>query len=218
MKQPTLAGKELSDYYHVCAFFDSRDEEYRVLGPFFQEGIGWGEKILHIVDPALARDHVSRLHAHGIDTEACQQCGQLEVLSWDDVYLSDGTFDQDRMLAVIEGALQAGKDAGYPRTRIMGNMGWTLHGKSGTEQVIEFESRVNDVLARERQLAVCVYDTAKLSGSMTMDILRSHPMTLVGDIIHENPFYTPAPQLLQELRSRKASTRQVDSAATSSLA
>lgn len=218
MKQPTLAGKELTDYYHVCAFFESRDEEYRVLNPFFQEGIRWGEKILHIVDPALSHDHVSRLHAHGVDAEACQQCGQLEVLSWDDVYLSGGTFDQDRMLAVIEGAVKAGKEAGYPRTRIMGNMGWTLNGKPGTEQVIEFEARVNEVLTRERQLAVCVYDMAKLSGSMMMDILRSHPLTLVGNIIHENPFYTPPSQLLEELRSRKAGKRAADPAASPALA
>lgn len=106
------------------------------------------------------------------------------MLSWNDVYLNGGSFDQDRMLGAIEAALDAGKEAGYPRMRIMGNMGWTFEGKPGTEEVIEFESRVNEVLSRRRQLAVCVYDTARLSGSMMMDILRTHPMTLVGDIVY----------------------------------
>lgn len=207
MKNATLAGRELGNYYHVCAFFDSRDDEYRVLSPFFQEGLGAGDKVLHIVDPALIDDHLRKLQANGIDTEACQQCGQLEVLGWNDVYLSGGKFDQQQMLGAIEGALDAGKEAGYPRMRIMGNMGWTFEGKPGTEQVIEFESRVNDVLSRRRQLAVCVYDMAKLSGSMMMDILRSHPLTLVGDIVHENPFYVPAEQLLGELRARRAASQ-----------
>lgn len=204
MRQPSLAGKQIGDYYHVCAFFDSREQEYRVLSPFFLEGIKWGEKVVHVVDPALIPDHERQLHGHGIDVEACQQCGQLDVLSWDDVYLADGTFDQDRMLAAIEGVVKAGKDAGFERVRIMGNMGWTLKGNPGTESVIEFESRVNEVLSRERQLAVCVYDMAKLSGSMLMNIMRSHPLTLVGDIVHENPFYTPAASLLPELRAAKA--------------
>jgi hypothetical protein len=204
MNHPSLSGKTLTDYYHVCAFFDSRNDEHRVLSPFYAEGIEWGEKVMLIVDPALKQDQVDQLRAHGIDTDGCQQCGQLEVHSWDDVYLSDGTFDADRMLGAIEGALDAGKEAGYPRMRIMGNMGWTLKGKPGTEQVIEFESRVNDVLSRQRQLAVCVYDTAKMSGAMMMDILRTHPLTLVGNIVHENPFYMPAEQLLDELRSRRA--------------
>lgn len=204
MRNATLAGRELGDYHHVCAFFDSRDDEYRVLSPFFQEGLGAGEKVLHIVDPALIDDHLQKMKANGIDTERCQECGQLEVLAWDDVYLSGGNFDQERMLGAIEAALQAGQEAGYPRMRIMGNMGWTFDGKPGTEQVIEFESRVNEVLSRRRQLAVCVYDMSRLSGSMMMDILRSHPLTLVGDIVHENPFYMPATALLGELRSRRA--------------
>jgi hypothetical protein len=68
--------------------------------------------------------------------------------------------------------------------------------------VIEFESRVNETLARSGQLAVCVYDAAKLSGAMMMDILRSHPFTLVGNVIYENQFYTPPEELLRELRAR----------------
>jgi hypothetical protein len=58
---PTLAGATLDRSYHVCAFFDSRDDEYQVLAPFYREGIEWGEKAVHIVDPALRLDHRHRL-------------------------------------------------------------------------------------------------------------------------------------------------------------
>jgi hypothetical protein len=203
LRQPSLAGTKVN-YFHVCAFFNSRDEEYDVLGPFFKEGIDWGEKTMHIVDPALMDDHIDRLRSKNIDTEHCLACGQLEVLSWDDVYLNGGEFDQERMLEAIDQAIVAGRAAGYERMRIMGNMGWTLKGRPGTEHVIEFESRVNEVLSRHRQLAVCVYDVARLSGAMMMDLLRSHPMTLVGSVIHENPYYTPPEALLAEKRDRGA--------------
>jgi hypothetical protein len=204
-----LAGKKVTGYHHICAFFDSRNEEYSVLGPFFKEGLEWGEKSVHIVDPQLTADHVERLKGCGIDTDHCQACGQLEVLTWDDAYLSDGTFDQERMLSAIDGVLEAGREAGYPKMRIMGNMNWTLRGNPGTEQVIEFESRVNETLARSGQLAVCVYDAANLSGAMMMDILRSHPLTLVGNVIYENPFYTPPEDLLRELRARNGDRSRV---------
>jgi hypothetical protein len=36
-----------------------------------------------------------------------------------------------------------------------------------------------------------------------MDILRTHPLTLIGGVVQENPFYTPPAQMLQELRERK---------------
>lgn len=200
---PNLAGQAIQDYYHVCAFFDSREEEYSVLGPFFREGLERGEKSVHIVDPALIPDHLARLGAAGIDADGCRACGQLDVLSWDDAYLQGGSFDSDRMLGAINAVIAAGRESGYPRMRIMGNMGWTLKGNPGTEQVLEFESRVNDVLTESRQLAVCVYDSSKMSGAMMMDILRSHPLTLVGTVLHRNPFYVPPRQLVEELKARR---------------
>ncbi len=199
---PSLAGRPVGDYYHVCAFFDSRDDEYAVLGPFFKEGLDRGEKSVHIVDPALLSDHLTRLEAAGIETERCRQCGQLDVLSWDDAYLSGGTFAQERMLGAINAVIAAGVEGGYPKMRIMGNMGWTLKGNPGTEEVLEFEARVNEVLTESRQLAVCVYDSSRISGAMMMDILRSHPLTLIGNVLHQNPFYVPPAQLLLELRAR----------------
>lgn len=202
----SLAGHPIEDYFHVCAFFDSREQEYSVLGPFFKEGIDRGEKAVHIVDPGLIPDHIERLKGCGIDTDGCRQCGQLDVLSWDDAYLHGGSFDQDRMLGAINSVISAGRESGYPQMRIMGNMGWTLKGNPGTEQVLEFESRVNEVLTEARQLAVCVYDSSKISGALMMDILRSHPLTLVGNVLHQNPFYVPPSRLAQELKERREKT------------
>ena len=204
MKELSLAGTRLDPYYHVCALFNSREEEYTVLTPFFKEGLEGGEKAVHIVDPTLVHDHLQRLNAHGIDTEKCLTCAQLQVLPWDQAYLAGGSFDQNRMLATIEAAFDAGRQAGFPRLRIMGNMGWAFDGSPGSEQVIEYEARVNEVLARNRQPAICVYDMAQLSGTMMMDILRSHPLTLIHGVVHENPFYTPPEVLLPQLRSRAA--------------
>lgn len=200
----TLAGTTLDRYYHVCAFFDSRDEEYAVLAPFYREGIESGEKAVHIVDPALRRDHKRRLREAGIDVEHCESCGQLEVLSWEDAYVSGGTFDPEQMLAMIDDALTAGLRAGFPRVRAVGNMAWACTGRPASEKLIEYETRVNEVLARTRQPAVCVYDTANLSGTLLLDILRAHPLTLVNGVVHDNPFFTSPEQMLAEVRARSA--------------
>lgn len=206
MNELTLAGTPLESF-HVCAFFNSRDEEYDVLNPFFKQAMDQGEKNLHIVDPALHSDHRARLTASGIDAQACEACGQLQVLSWQEGYLDEsGAFDKDRMLAVLDQLTGAGRDAGYSRLRIMGNMNWVFDDRFGSEDLLEYEAEVNDVLARNRQPAVCVYDTAKLSGSMMMDLLRTHPLTLIGGVVQENPFFTPPSDMLRELRARKLAT------------
>lgn len=204
MRTMSIAGTQL-DAYHVCAFFDSRTQEYAVLTPFYQEAVSHGEKNLHIVAPDLHDDHKARLRDAGMNTHHCEACGQLEVLGWHQAYLNDaGAFDKDKMLATVEALTQsAGAFAGL---RIMGNMDWVFTGLPGAEHIIEYEARVNDVLARNRQPAVCVYDTARLSGSMMMDLLRTHPLTLINGVIQENPYFTPPAELLDELRRRDTST------------
>ena len=36
-----------------------------------------------------------------------------------------------------------------------------------------------------------------------MDILRTHPMVLVGGELKDNPFFVPPDEMLKELRERK---------------
>lgn len=198
----TLGGRDLAPYYHACAFVRGRDEWYNVLGSFFKEGIDCGDKCLHVVNAADHPAHVTDLGQLGIDTESCLACGQLQILSWEETYLVGGSFDPDRMIAKLEAEAHAAEQTGYLRVRIMGEMAWALGDAPGRERLVEYEARVNETLRRYELPAVCVYDINKLSAAMMMDILRTHPLTLVGSVVQENPFYTPAEQLLPQLRKR----------------
>jgi len=95
----TLAGSVLDRKRHVCAFFHRKDEEYAVLLPYIQEGFTHGDRAFHIVDPAHRAAHLDTLKAAGVDVESACAAGQLDVVRWQDAYLRDGRFDQDRMLA-----------------------------------------------------------------------------------------------------------------------
>jgi hypothetical protein len=143
-----LAGSKLDRRRHVCAFFHSRDEEYRVLMPFISEGFAQGDRAFHIVDPSHRSDHLERLRESGIDTEAAEAGGQLTVMRWEDAYLRGGHFDQNAMLALIEEVLQAGKTQGFPLTRLVANMEWALEDRPGVEDIVEYETRLNYVLPK----------------------------------------------------------------------
>jgi hypothetical protein len=66
----SLAGSRLGDTRHVCAFFHSDDEEYRVLLPFIKDGFHCGDKAIHVVRPdargedAFALRGVARTWCH----------------------------------------------------------------------------------------------------------------------------------------------------------
>jgi hypothetical protein len=143
-----FANATLGNERHICAFFHSPDEEYRVLLPFIREGIDRGEKAFHIVNPALLEDHLSRLQAGGIDAQTAMGRGQLVVRRWQDAYLRDGHFDQDRMLALIEEVLAAGPAEGFSLTRLVAHMEWALEDFPGVNDLVEYETRLNFILPK----------------------------------------------------------------------
>lgn len=153
-KEVRLAGKALDRRRHVCAFFNSKDEEYRVLLPFIKEGFDQGHKGFHIVKEGHRAEHRRRLAAAGIDVADAEQKGRLEIRRWEDAYLRQGHFDQDKMLALIEEVLQTGKAQGYPLTRLLANMEWALEDRPGVDDIVEYETRLNFILPRYDD-AVC---------------------------------------------------------------
>ena len=62
-----FAGSQLAETRHVCAFFNSDEEEYRVLLPFIRDGIECGHKAVHVVNPHQRSEHMERLVVAGID-------------------------------------------------------------------------------------------------------------------------------------------------------
>jgi hypothetical protein len=154
-KEPIrLAGSILERSRHVCAFFHSKDEEYRVLLPFIKDGFARGDKAFHIVDPRHRQEHLRQLADSGIDVVAAERQGQLEVRRWEDAYLLDGHFDQNRMLALIQEVLDTGKAQGFALTRLVANMEWALEDRPGVEDIVEYETRLNYLLPQYDD-AVC---------------------------------------------------------------
>src|SRR6267154_85922 len=85
-----FAGSQLGEARHVCALFNSDDEEYRVLLPFIKDGFECGDKAVHVVNPDQHSSHLQRLAAAGIDLAAVRQSGQFELRTNTDTYLRDG--------------------------------------------------------------------------------------------------------------------------------
>ena len=200
----SLAGSQLHETRHVCAFFNNDEEEYRILLPFIKDGLKAGDKAVHVLNPKQNQDHLQRLTAAGIDPADAQQRGQLEIRTNTEVYLPDGRFDQDRMLQVFE-QLASGNAVGeFPLSRICCRMDWAVEDRSHVDDVIEFESRVNEVWLHHDDAVICTYHLGQFGGDAVIDIMRTHPMVIVGGILQKNPFFVPPEEFLQEFRQRRA--------------
>ena len=194
-----LSHAQLRNHFHACAFVAGPAEERAVIDPFFVEGMKRGEKAVYIVNPEHREVHEERLSASAPSKEL------LEVTTWHEAHLKGGTFDQERMMIALDEMIREHAATGKPPMRLVGQMGWVFSKPPGIEDLVAYEASVNEVLNRGKTPTVCVYDVSKLSGSMVVDLLRAHPLTVMNGVLHENPFYTPAEELLRELQQRRAS-------------
>jgi hypothetical protein len=197
-----FAGSTLGQRRHICAFFNSIDEQHRVLGSFIKDGFDRGDKAFHLVDPEQREDHLRRLAAAGIDVQEATSTGQLEVRPWQDGPLRGGRFDQDAWVASFEQVLQSGPAAGYAQTRCLAQMDWALVDLPGVEDLIEFETRLNYVVPKYDDAVICAYDLSKFRASVVMDALRTHPVVIIGGLLQENPFFVSPDEFLLEIRER----------------
>jgi hypothetical protein len=196
----TLAHAQLRYHFHACAFVMGPAEERSVIDPFFVEGMRRGEKAVYIVDPEHRADHEARLAMSAPSPDL------LAVTTWNDAHLKGGSFNKHRMIAGLEVLLREHAETGRPPMRLVGQMGWVFASPPGIEQLVDYEASVNEVLNRGKTPTVCVYDVRRLNGSMMMDLLRAHPLTVMNGVLHENPFYTPAEELLRDMHRRRTSS------------
>ncbi len=140
----TLVGATLKHRCHACAFFHDREEEYRLLLPFVKEGFEQQDKIFQVTDARHLAERRRRLGTLGIDLDAAERSGQLEVRPWENAYLREGRFDQYAMLRLIEEVLGKAKGQ-FGLTRLWAKMEWSLEDFPGCDDIVEYESRLNHV-------------------------------------------------------------------------
>jgi hypothetical protein len=200
-----LAGSLLGEHRHVCAFFNSREDEYRITLPFIKDGFDNGDRACHLIGSDRADDHLERLTGAGIDTVTARRTGQFDLVGWDETYFSGGYFDPDRWLALVEEELANGSRRGFPRSRFLAHMEWALEDCAGVDRIVEYEARVNYVLPRYKEVScICTYDLSRWSADVIINIMRTHPMVIVGGLLQQNPFYVPPDRFLEELHARGA--------------
>jgi len=200
-----LAGSTFKDRPHICAFFNSSDEAHQVLLPFIQEGLALGQKALHTIDPLRREEHTRWLTSAGINVASPNK--QIEILDWTQSHLRDGRFDREWTLAFWRDCAATAASAGFPLVRFVSQMEWVLTAELSTEELLEYEAAANDTWINSEgpvSPAVCIYDLRRFSADLIIDVMRTHPLVLVGGLLQENPFYVAPAEFLAEVRQRRA--------------
>ncbi len=192
--------RDLKPGDHLCCFYETGEEHRAVLTSFLSRGLERGEKVVCFVDSYTAEVLLDYLTGKGIHVDAYLERGQLSILGGNQTYLKGGAFHPDRMIALLRAETERALSEGYSALRVTGEMTWVLRGLPGSERLIEYEARLNDFFPGSQCLAICQYHRSSFHPGLLLDVLRTHPLVIIGQQVYDNFYYIPPAELLGEGR------------------
>lgn len=113
------------------------------------------------------------------------------------------------MYKLVEQAFVEAAKAGYKSLRACGDMVWALKNLPGTDELMEYEARLNILTPKHSCSLVCMYDLNRLSASAMADVLATHPFVILNGKIRKNPHYIEPLELLPSLLRRRKRSLEV---------
>jgi hypothetical protein len=108
------AGSNLCEARRVGAFVKNGEREYRVLFRFIKERLKCGDKTVHVLNLEQRQDQLQCLTAAGVEPAIAEQNRQPELGTNAEIYLPDGRFAHDWILAVLEQLASGNTCNGFP--------------------------------------------------------------------------------------------------------
>ena len=173
---------------HVCAFVNSREEQYELLLPFLREGLRGGSRLATMVGEANVPDHLTRLRREGLDPEGLMGAGRLLVTTAEHTFPRAPATPQ-QILASAEADIDAANGAGFRALRGFREMDCALASLRRADELLEFETRINFLALKMAEPVICVYDVNRISGALLDEILCAHPKAVIGGALQENPWF-----------------------------
>jgi hypothetical protein len=181
---------------HIAHFYRGDNEMLGILGPYIAEGLRRGERCAVISSEPTADKLRNWLTANEIDVEAVERGGQLLT------HRGEATVDD--MRSMFERVEAESLDAGYKFVRVAGDGGWALAGRAPVPEMLQWEALYDEVSvsAGWQILALCQFDLMRFGGDVVMDVLRAHPLCVLGQVMLRNPLHVEPEKLLKELAER----------------
>ena len=193
--------EQVPEGQHICYIYTDDAERRRVMAKYLEGGLLADEKLLYLVDVMTPEEMIDCLEDLGVDVR--RQSQKLQIIDAATAYCPTGRFNADGTLDLIRQFYHQAKDQGYAGARGTGEMSWCLvEGRADEASLMEYEARLNQLVAEHPYTACCQYDASRFDGALIMDVLSVHPLMIVRGQLVRNPFYLAPEAFLAEYRAR----------------
>ena len=200
-----FSSEVVQEGLHMCYIYNDDKERNRTMAQYLSAGLQGGEKVLYLVDVMSPSEFTDSMGQLGLDIP--KYGGQFSLSEALPTYCPDGLFSVDLMLNVVGTFYQEARKEGYVGARGSGEMSWALRdGVVLKDELVEYETRLTEVLEQFPMTACCQYDARIFDGATIMNMLTVHPVVIVRGQLVKNPFYLSPDVFLKEYKARLATS------------
>ncbi|MBA2286876.1 MAG: MEDS domain-containing protein [Ktedonobacteraceae bacterium] len=198
---------------HICQLYSKVTEIPGVTARLLRVGLSASEKCMFAAAPAQVNELREELRKLQVDVEALLESGQLVLYEEREVFLANGKrFDPYFLLSAHQTFIAQALREGWKAVRISIDMNWLTKDIATPEQVLKYEAASDAVFTFQNApiIALMHYDHSKLMPNLVAELLKLHPISVVGKYIKRNPYYLNSEQyMLKILRmSREREQRE----------
>ena len=165
---------------HICQVYTTRADLLDILTPYFSEGLKSNEFCLWITaEPLGVATAKAALRGAVPQLDAFLANGQMEILDHREWYKSLGSFDGDRVRQDWLNKLEAALARGFDGLRLTGDTYWLAEEEFAS--FIEYEAKLDPVIACRRMLAICSYSSEKFGVREIFDAIANHDFALIRE-------------------------------------
>ena len=187
---------------HICQLYSKVTEIPGVTARLLRVGLSLSEKCLFAAAPAQVKELRGELQKLQIDVDACIESGQLVLYEEREVFLAAGKrFDPYFLLSSHQTFIAQALREGWQAVRISIDMSWLAKDLATPEQILKYEAASDAVFTFQNApiIALMHYDHGKLLPTLVVEMLKLHPISVVGKYIKRNPYYLNSEQYMLKI-------------------
>lgn len=182
---------------HICGIYAGERQRDEIVLPFLETGLRAGDKCMCIVDSIEPAEIIAKLDPD-LDARHRADVNQLVVMRASHVFCRSGKFSANETIGFWKVAVsEAMYDSRFEMVRAVDT--WCQHDVVvDPHELLLLESEMNRIIPLYKQVVLCLYDLEQFGGTLIFNLLKTHPMLLLGGLLLENPYYRTPEEVMAE--------------------
>ena len=194
---------------HICQFYTHPSETVQTAEPFIRNGLRNGERCWVATTPERLDDFRAVLSEERVDVENVIDSGQLMLVDDKEPLLADEKFDPYHLLSQHQSLITRSLSEGWPTVRVVLDLSWLAAGIATTEQLLKYEAAADAIFTFQNRpvIVLAQYRYSDLPEDVAVELLRLHPISVVGKFIKRNPYYVDSEHYMVQIIRRSQQRR-----------